>query len=251
MKKLTTSINCLCAACALALLSACSSAIDEQGYTNDPLEPMNRGVYAFNDSVDKAIVKPVAKTYTYVVPNPVRKGVGNFFGNLDDINSLANAILQLDGDATAGLAARVIDNTVFGIGGIFDVASHMDAPKISKDFGSTLAHYGVKSGPFLMLPFIGPTTLRDGIAKIPNSYLTPIHYVNDTQTYWGLVGTKAIHTRASFFPLEEKMENATTDKYSSIRDGWLQYRWNQLGTPITDMQQNEIDAVFAPNGQSF
>lgn len=226
-------------------LSACTSAIDAQGYTHDPWEGMNRGIFAFNDALDTTIVKPIATGYETVVPSPIRTGVGNFFGNLNDVSSLANAILQFDGHATAGIAARVINNTIFGLGGIFDVASSMEAPKIHKDFGSTLDHYGVQSGPYLVLPLLGPSTLRDAISKVPDSFLNPISYVKEDKVYWSLVGLNAIDTRARFFPLEKKLEGATTDKYAAMRDYWLQYRWQQLGQSVTQAQQDDIDALFA------
>lgn len=230
--------------------SACTSAIDAQGYTNDPWENMNRGIFAFNEGVDKVVFKPLAKGYTFIFPQPVRTGVSNFFGNLSDIGSLANAIFQLDGKNSAKITARVINNTVYGLGGIFDVATPMGNTKIEKDFGSTLAHYGVKSGPFLMLPLLGPSTLRDGIGKIPDAYLSPITYVKEDTTRWSLVGLNAIQTRTSLFPLEAKLEGTSTDKYATIRDNWLQHRWGQLGTPISADQQDDIDALFAPQSDS-
>lgn len=234
----------------LGSLTACTSAIDANGYTNDPWESANRKIFAFNDAVDTTVLKPVAKGYNAVVPSPIRTGVSNFFGNLSDITSLANAIFQLDGKSTAGIASRVIDNTIFGLGGLLDVATPMGNPKISKDFGSTLAHYGVKSGPYIVIPLLGPSTLRDGLGKIPDATLNPIRYVKNDPTYWGLTGLNAIQTRASFLPLENQMEGTSTDKYTTMRDYWLQYRWGQLGTPVGASQQNDIDALFAPENNN-
>lgn len=230
----------------LSFLTACSSAIDSQGYTQDPWEGMNRGIFAFNEAVDTAILKPVATGYETVVPSPVRISIGNFFGNLNDVGSLANAILQLDGQATAGIGARLINNTIFGLGGILDVATPMGNPKISKDFGSTLSRYGVESGPYLVLPLLGPSTLRDGLGKIPDAFLNPLSYVKDDKVYWSLVALNAVDTRAAFFPLEQRLEGGATDKYAAMRDYWLQYRWQQLGKSVSDAQQEDIDALFAP-----
>ena len=234
---------------AFFLLAGCTSAIDPQGYTNDPWEPMNRGVFAFNETLDKAVLKPVAQSYEFVFPQPLRTGVANFFSNLGDLGSLVNAILQLDGKASAGIAARVIDNTFFGLGGLFDVATAMGNPKIPRDFGTTLAHYGLRSGPYLVLPIFGPSTLRDGIGRIPDHYLSPITYLPKASTRWQLTGSNAVQTRAAYLPLERQLEGTSTDKYATIRDSWLQQRWARLGTPVRAAQQEDIDALFTPSGQ--
>ncbi len=243
-------INHIACAIALAtLISGCTSAIDSQGYTHDPWEPMNRNIFAFNEGVDKYFMKPVAQSYEFVFPKPVRTGVSNFFGNLADFRSLGNAILQLDGDATAGIAARVINNTFFGLGGIFDVATPMGNPKIDRNFGSTLAHYGVESGPYVVIPFWGPSTVRDGIGLIPDAYMSPtIIFVEDDTLMWSMIGLNAVQTRASLLPLDKQLEGTTTDKYAMIRDSWLQHRWGELGTPVNSMNNNDVDALFAPAG---
>lgn len=238
--------NKLSASILFFLVVGCTSAIDPKGYTNDPWEGMNRRIFAFNETLDKAILKPIAKSYEFVLPTPLRTGVGNFFSNLGDFGSLVNAILQLDSKATAGIAARVIDNTFFGLGGLFDVATPMGNPKIPRDFGTTLAHYGLKSGPYLVLPIFGPSTLRDGIGRIPDHYLSPITYVPKDSTRWQLTGLDAVKTRAAYLPLERQFDGTSTDKYATIRDSWLQQRWGQLGTPVRAAQQQDIDALFTP-----
>lgn len=239
----------LTASITLFLLVGCTSAIDPQGYTNDPWESMNRRIFAFNETLDKAILKPVARSYEFVFPKPLRTGVSNFFSNLSDFGSLANAMIQFDGKATAGIAARVIDNTFFGLGGLFDVATVMGNPKIPRDFGTTMAHYGLQSGPYLVLPIFGPSTLRDGIGRIPDHYLSPITYVPKDSTRWQLTGLNAIQTRAAYLPLERQLEGTSTDKYATIRDSWLQQRWARLGTPVRAKQQEDIDALFTPREQ--
>lgn len=245
MKKQTNHLKLFLLSSIFALLSACTSAIDEQGYTYDPWEPMNRKIFAFNEGIDTIILKPVAKGYEFITPRPVRTGVNNFFGNLSDMGSLVNAILQLDGQATAGIAARVINNTFFGLGGIFDVATPLGNPKIERNFGSTLAHYGVKSGPYVVLPFFGPSTVRDGIGMIPDAFLNPVFYVDDDATRISLYALGFVNARTNLFSIERQLENIGTDKYSAMRDYWLQYRWAQLGTPVSQAQQDDIDALFA------
>lgn len=238
----TSLLSCL-------LLTGCISAVDSQGYSNDPWETMNRHIFSFNDKVDKAVLKPIAQSYEFIFPKPVRTGVTHFFNNLSDITSLANSILQLDYQATAGIASRVINNTIFGLGGIFDVATPMGNPKIPRDFGSTLAHYKIQSGPYLVLPFFGPSTLRDGLAKLPDIALSPITYIPKESTHWQAVALDIIQTRASYLPLEEQIKGTTTDLYTTIRDVWLQQRWAQLGTPFNSLQQEEVDELFMPREQ--
>lgn len=233
----------------LAFLFACSSAVDEKGYTKDPLEGFNRGVYAFNDTIDTVALKPVARGYEVVVPKVVRKGVTNFFGNLDDVKSLLNATLQFEGKQMAGISARIIDNTFFGLGGLIDVATPMGNPKIKKDFGSTLAHYGVQSGPFIMLPLLGPSTVRDAVGKVPDTFMSPMTYVDDKTYKWVMVGTDVINTRANLLPMERQMEGISNDKYATVRDAWLQNRWAELGTPINELAQEDIDDIFTPSAE--
>lgn len=242
------SANTLLFACAFGI-TACTSAIDANGYTNDPWEPMNRSIYSFNKGVDKIALKPAAQAYTFIFPHPVRTGVKNFFGNLSDMGSFANAVFQLDGKAAAGIAARVIDNSVFGIGGLIDVATPMGNPKIERNFGSTLAHYGVKSGPYLVLPILGPTTLRDGIGKIPDAYLSPISYVPTDSVKYSLIGVNAVQTRANYLPIEAQMQGTTTDEYATVRDAWLQQRWAQLGTPVSALD-DDAEIIDAPANNS-
>lgn len=209
------------------VMAGCSSAIDEQGYTHDPLEGMNRVVFAFNDTVDRFLLRPVAKGYDFIFPSPIKKGVSNFFGNIGDVRSFGNAILQLDGKASMQMGARIITNTIFGIGGLFDVATPMGNTRIEKDFGSTLARYGVKSGPFIMLPLLGPSTLRDGIGRIPDTYMNPISYIDDDAIFWSAIVLDAVQKRASLLPLDEQL-NVAPDKYVMMRDSYLQHRWAQL-----------------------
>ena len=200
---------------AFFILTACTSAIDEKGYTKDSLEGFNRKVFAFNEIVDKTAFKPVARAYEVALPQFMRTGIHNFFGNLGDVSSFTNAALQLDGPATAKIGARVINNTVIGLGGLIDVATPMGNEKISRDFGSTLARYGVQSGPFVMLPFFGPSTVRDAAGKIPDAYLNPVSYIDNDTTRYSLIALNTVDTRATLLPVERQMEGATTDKYAA------------------------------------
>lgn len=232
---------------AIALgLSACSSAIGPDGYTYDPWEPVNRKVFAFNDTLDTALLKPIATVYDTVIPNPVQTGVSNFFGNLEDMGSVINSILQLKFDQAAKVTARVINNTIYGLGGIFDVGTALGNNKIDADFGGTLAHYGLKSGPYVVLPLLGPSTLRDsaGLA-VDKLVFSPIYYTDDGFS-WSAAALNGVNTRAKLLTIERSLEGAITDKYTLIRDSWLQHRWAELNHgQRSNEQQEAIDAIFA------
>ena len=231
---------------AAGLLTTCSSAIDANGYTYDPWEPFNRKVFVFNDTLDTYLLKPLATGYDTITPGPVKKGVSNFFGNLGDVGSLANSLLQLKFRQSLQILARVIDNTVYGLGGLIDVATPMGNPKIHEDFGTTLAHYGVNSGPFLMLPLFGPSTVRDGFGRVVDTATAPQRLAIDDKTaYWTLTAVNGIQTRAQLLPLEKVATDQPTDKYTLVRDTWLQYRFGQVtGEQRSTGAQKELDDIF-------
>ena len=194
----------------------------------DPLEPFNRGVYKFNDAVDQAVLKPVATAYRDVTPPMVQRGVGNFFNNLDDAWSLVNNVLQLKGEAAANSLFRVGVNTFMGLGGILDVASEMRIDRYTEDFGQTLGYWGMGPGPYIVLPLLGPSDLRDavGLAVDINGY--PLTYVDDTTTRNALWILRAVDQRASLLKVEGILDEAALDKYSFIRDAYLQRRRSQV-----------------------
>lgn len=210
---------------ALALVVASGCATTGRGETtnNDPWEGMNRGVYAFNDALDRAVLKPVAKGYDWIVPGFAKEGVNNFFANLDDIPTGLNNILQ--GKPGSGLSdlGRFALNSVFGIFGLWDVATPLGLEKHEEDFGQTLAVWGLNSGPYLVLPLFGPSTLRDGPARV----VTPSWAYGEwwgSDTTWGLFTLDVIRTRANLFQAESVLQEAALDKYSFIRDAWVQRR---------------------------
>lgn len=231
-----------------AILSACSSAIDESGYTYDPLEPVNRVVFTFNDALDTTLLKPASQAYDFITPRPVQTGVGNVFANLDDVGSFANSVLQFKFKQSMQVLARIINNTVFGLGGIFDVATPMGNTKIQTDFGATLDHYGVKSGPYLMLPLLGPSTLRDAGGRGVDAFTSaPLGYLNPERDRWVLYGVSAVQKRSNLLKAEKALgRDKDTDRYALIRDSWLQYRWAQLyGETAKAAKQEAMDAIFA------
>jgi phospholipid-binding lipoprotein MlaA len=198
------------------------------GNSADPWENLNRKTFAFNDTLDRAVLKPVATGYEKVVPGFAREGVNNFFDNLDDIGTSLNNLLQ--GKPGQGLsdAGRFLVNTTLGVFGLWDVATPMGLEKHNEDFGQTLGVWGVRSGPYLVLPLLGPSSARDAPARIvdPSWYYST--YVDPESLYWGLWGLEKVRTRANLLKAETLVNDAALDKYSFIRDAWLQRRRSQV-----------------------
>ena len=189
----------------------------------DPWEGFNRAMFAFNDAVDGAVLKPLAKGYKAVTPNPVQKGVSNFFSNLGEIGNITNNLLQGKWDQTASSTWRFIINSTAGWLGIFDVASEMGLKKYDEDFGQTLAYWGVSSGPYVVLPFLGPSTVRDGAGRIVDlTYDDGISRLNvNTDEETGLFVLDVVETRTRLLSAESFIIG---DRYSFIRDVYLQNR---------------------------
>jgi phospholipid-binding lipoprotein MlaA len=214
----------LLAALALVVLAGCATTPGDP----DPWQPLNRKTYAFNDAVDKAVMKPVAQGYQKVTPQFVQHGVNNFFENISDVGTSLNQFLQ--GKPREGFsdAGRFVVNTVFGIFGLWDVATPMGLEKHDEDFGQTLGVWGVPSGPYLVLPFLGPSTARDGPARIVDPQWYYSGYVDPESLYWGLWGLDKVRLRANLLKAETVLEQAALDRYSFIRDAWLQRRRSQV-----------------------
>lgn len=224
---------------AALLLGGCASGPNAN--PADPLEPWNRGVYKFNDTVDRNVLKPVATAYQQSVPELVRKGVGNFFANLEDAWSTVNSALQLKGQAAGESLTRFWVNTFMGLGGVLDVASEMQIPRHDEDFGQTLGYWGVGSGPFLMLPLLGPSTVRDTAALPADWYGGLARYTDDVPTRNTLTVVRGVHRRAGVLKQEGLLEGAALDKYSFLRDAYLQHRRNLVydGNPPEEPMPEE------------
>jgi phospholipid-binding lipoprotein MlaA len=205
---------CLIAGVVLAPMAA--HAADE-----DPWEGANRVVFRFNDTMDTYALKPVAKGYQYVTPQFMQDGVHNFFQNIGDVRNLANDVLQVKPHAAGVDTARLLFNTTFGLLGFIDVGTRMGLQRNDEDFGQTLGHWGVPSGPYVMLPFLGPSTVRDAVAKYPDSYTGPYPYVHDVPVRNSAFALDVVDTRASLLPAEKLV---TGDKYIFIRNAYLQNR---------------------------
>ncbi len=205
------------------LLAGCSS-INLSAYTQekDPFESFNRGVDKFNDKLDRAVIKPVAQGYNKVVPSPVKTMVSNFFSNLDDVVVTANDILQLKFRQAASDAARVAFNTTFGIFGLINITDRLE--KHNEDFGQTLGYWGVPSGPYLVLPILGPSTIRDGTGLYTDSYFSVISNTKNVPTRNSAWALEGLDMRVGLLEQEKVLDDAIIDRYSFIRDAYLQHR---------------------------
>jgi phospholipid-binding lipoprotein MlaA len=229
-------------ALAAAALTGCASV--QTPTPGDPLEGLNRTVFKFNDTVDTYALKPVAKGYQWAVPQPVRSSVTNFFSNVGDVYIAANELLQLKIADGVGDVMRVVINTVFGVGGLFDVATLAKLPKHSSDFGITLGHYGVPSGPYLVLPLLGPSTVRDTAGLAVDYYGNPLSYVQPSSVSWALYGVNLVNTRANLLTTVDVLSGAAIDKYSFIRNAYLQRRRFLIsGTDGSDNVPNYDDSL--------
>ena len=209
-------------AVAAATLAGCTTV--QTPTKGDPLEGLNRTIFTVNDKLDQYALKPVAKGYVFITPQPVRDSVTNFFSNIGDVYIAANNLLQLKITDGVEDIMRIVINTVFGVGGLFDVATLAKLPKHDNDLGLTLGHYGVPAGPYLVLPLFGPSTVRDAVGSIGNYYVNPLSYIDPPGLSWALYGLNVINTRANLLSAGEVLEGAALDKYSFVRNAYLQRR---------------------------
>ena len=231
------------------MLSGCASQANK-----DPLEGINRGIYKFNDVTDKAIFKPVATAYKAVAPTAVRTGVNNFFGNLSMITTVLNDLLQFKFAYAFTDAGRFVINSTFGLAGFIDLASRDKIEKRKEDFGQTLGHWGVGSGAYLVLPFLGPSSLRDTTGLIVDSATSdPITYtrnIGEIRLSNQLRAAQFIDKRTELLVVNDLIDEASLDPYAFMRDAYLQKRINQVhdglvpNKPIND-DFDEVDAEAA------
>jgi phospholipid-binding lipoprotein MlaA len=228
-------MRALLAAALLALASGCAT-VNGPPHPQDPWERYNRAAYEFNDSLDRAVLKPVAQTYAQAVPAFAQEGVTNFFENLQDIGTGLNNLLQGKVAEGASDLARFAVNSVVGIAGLWDVASPMGLEKHSEDFGQTLGVWGVPSGPYFIIPFLGPSTLRDAPARYVDPSFAYNRGIDDMALRNSLYGLDIVRTRAGLLKVEKIVDEAALDRYSFTRDAWLQRRRHLVhdGSPPRD-----------------
>jgi phospholipid-binding lipoprotein MlaA len=208
-------------------LGGCATLPSGKPDPSDRFERVNRSVYSFNRAIDHAVLRPVARAYVKVTPVPVRHSISNFLTNLDYPVTIVNDFLQgkfHDGFSDVG---RLGVNTVVGIGGLFDPASHWGMAKHNEDFGLTLATWGLPSGPYLMLPVLGPSSVRDAPGRFADRFATPISYLNNTGLEVGTFVVKGVTTRADVLGLDPIIDSSF-DPYAVVRSAWLQRREYQV-----------------------
>ena len=225
------------------LLSACANnkSVVREEKNPDPWEGVNRKIFVFNDGFDRYFMRPVAKGYQTVVPDPMETGVSNFFGNLADVRTALNNVLQLKLKDGASDTGRFLVNSTVGIVGIVDVASKMGLQKHNEDFGQTLGHWGVASGPYVMIPFLGPSTVRDGLALPVDFYTSPQTFLTEEvavrNSLWAL---KFINQRAELLGLDVVLEDVAYDKYELLRNAFLSRRDYLVTDGRSQAQQDDM-----------
>ena len=236
----------------LLTTAGCASLPAGKPDPRDRFERFNRSVFSFNQGLDRTIAKPVAKAYVKVTPAPVRAGVSNFLANLGYPVVIVNDLLQAKPKPFATDTARLIVNTTVGIGGLFDPASKLGLESHDEDFGQTLGHWGVPPGPYLMLPVLGPSDVRDGIGKVADHFTEPKTYYNNTTVSWGLTGLGLLDKRAATLDATAIMDRAF-DPYAFMRNAYLQrrqflvYDGDPPEEPLTEVDEDSgADAPKTP-----
>ncbi len=228
----------------LGALAGCAT-VDGPVEAHDPWESFNRGMYTFNDKVDAAITKPIAKGYRAITPNVVEKSVSNFFSNLGEINTIANDFLQFKIPEAFSDTGRFVVNSTIGIGGLFDVAKHLGIKKRDEDFGQTLGTWGANNGPYLVLPFLGPSSVRDGFGLAVDFQIDPIAETDNRDTRNILYTLDIVRKRAELLEAGDILDEAAFDPYIFLREAYLQRRNNLVydgNPPVRDTAgEDEID----------
>ena len=227
------------------LLVGCASTT-QTAEVYDPWEGYNRTMYSINDGFDRAIFKPVAKGYDFIMPPPMSQGVTNFFSDIDDFRVIINDLLQFKFSQAAHDTGRFVLNSTVGVAGIFDVASYGGIEKHREDFGQTLGVWGVGNGPYFVIPILGPSTVRDSVGLIGDAYTSPVIAIDDVATRNALIALFFIDTRANLLGASNILEEAAEDKYSYVRNAYLQYRRNLVhdGNPPDDGYVAEDEILF-------
>jgi phospholipid-binding lipoprotein MlaA len=212
------------------LLSGCASVAPSthEQTPNDPWQTINRPIFGFNRDVDRAILKPIAQGYQKITPEPVNRGISHFFNNLHDVTSAVNHLLQFKLYRASSDVSRVAINSTVGALGFFDVATNIGIPSYNEDFGQTLGYWGLSAGPYMVLPFLGPSSLRDSLGLIGDYWLDPSTYLAHDNSYRALQAVRIIDQRADTLKMSAIFDQAALDPYSLARDTYLQQREHQV-----------------------
>jgi phospholipid-binding lipoprotein MlaA len=222
------------------LTAGCATVPTGKPDPRDPWERFNRSSFAFNDALDKAVAKPVAKAYKKVTPRIVRTGASNFISNLGSVTTVFNDVLQGKMKQAGHDSARFLMNSTLGLAGLFDPATHAGLEHNDEDFGQTLGKWGVKSGPYLMLPILGPSTVRDTIGRVPDQFTNPVNYLQDDSTRYIIQAVEFVDLRASLLDLDAQLEKSY-DRYAFVRNAWLQRREFQVKDGNVDDVSSELE----------
>jgi phospholipid-binding lipoprotein MlaA len=243
------SVRCLGVVLLAAVVGGCALGTDPR----DPFEPINRGIYSFNEGVDKAILKPAAQAYRAVLPQFVRSSVSNFFSNINDVVVALNNLLQGKFTTAYSDLGRIAINSTIGLLGLFDVASEAGIEKHDEDFGQTLGRWGVGDGPFVMIPIFGPSTGRDLVGRVVDYKTDPVTYVDPSRNRNQLWGTRAVNRRAELLDASTVLHTAALDPYEFVRDAYLQRRRNLIhdGAPPPDKEFLDPPPPAAPKKSSL
>lgn len=215
--------------CVTVLMGACASV--PENHVPDPMDPFeryNRAVFSLNDTIDTALLKPVARAYRFVTPDLVQRGIENLFSNVSDVPTAVNDLLQGKGRLAATHLARFALNSTFGLGGVLDVATGAGLERQREDFGQTLGHWGLSSGPYVVLPLFGPSSVRDAFGLVADIGLDPLVHARDDDWRIGVLGLRAIEQRASVLDIEKTIKLIELDPYLFTRDAYLARRLNNV-----------------------
>jgi len=216
---------------------------------NDPIEPVNRAIFSFNNTLDEYILEPVAKGYDYVLPTPVKTGVNNFFENLGWPLYFVSDVLQLKFTQAAEHTGRFLINTTAGVGGLIDVAKEVGLERHYEDIGTAVGDWGVGEGMYVMLPFFGPSNVRDGLSRIPQVFLNPIYYINNPPVTTGLFVTNVVDTRRTLIDAIDAGKKGSLDYYAFVRNSYRQNRLALIydGKIPKDAQAEPADPLDDPD----
>jgi phospholipid-binding lipoprotein MlaA len=224
---MTTTIYCptrLLVALTLAALSGCAALPhNTQRDPRDPFERGNRAIFRFNDSLDRAVARPAARAYVRVVPRPIRTGLDNAVQNASYPRVIVSQLLQGKLAETGRDTGRLLVNTIMGLGGLFDVATDIGLDRHDEDFGQALGKWGIPAGPYLMLPVLGPSSVRDAFGEIPDQLTNATHYINDSTTRYSVTAFRLLDDRANLLE-GDALLNRAADRYVFVRSAWLQHR---------------------------
>jgi phospholipid-binding lipoprotein MlaA len=226
------------------MLAGCASLPDSaKADPRDPWERFNRASFKVNDALDRAILRPTSRAYVKVMPRVVRTGVSNFFDNLETATTLINDALQGKMAAAGHDTARLLMNSTLGLGGLFDPATAAGIDKNDEDFGQTLGKWGVPSGPYLMVPLFGPSSLRDLPARGVDTFTDPSHYLEDDSTRYTLTAIEIVDLRAGLLDLDDQL-NQSFDRYAFVRNAWLQRRAFKVSDGNVEDETFDEDAMM-------